>query len=87
MGLSSFFRNIYTLDTLDTRFTISSSIPYKTVIDSRDDPATSNAPAEQVRSKAQLSKWDTPEFYFYYIAFILAVPYMFWTAYDVSRRM
>ncbi|RAL67864.1 hypothetical protein DID88_008590 [Monilinia fructigena] len=34
---------------------------------------------------AQPSRWNTPEFYFYYFIFLTVVPYMFWIAYDVSR--
>ena len=37
--------------------------------------------------KARLNpKRAVPEFYFYYLVFITVVPYMFWVAYDVSRR-
>jgi hypothetical protein len=98
MSLFSYIRKIYALDTLDTRFTNSSSTPYKTVIDARLDPATSTSKRDDSmpgigvktdsngRPIAQPSKWKTPEFYFYYFVFITAVPYMFWVAYDVSRR-
>ncbi|KAF4612610.1 hypothetical protein G7Y89_g15569 [Cudoniella acicularis] len=97
MGIFSYVKSIYALDTIDTRFTSSSSIPYKTVIDARDDPATSGSKRDDSvpglgvktdrhgRPVAQPSKWKTPEFYFYYFVFITIVPYMFWIAYDVSR--
>ncbi|KAM5355179.1 hypothetical protein ACJ41O_001825 [Fusarium nematophilum] len=86
MALLSFFRSVYDHDTLDTRFTTSSSVPYQTVIDARSDPALKkeSAPTKE-RSKTQPSKWNTPEFYLYYLVFVVAVPYMFWIAYDVSR--
>ncbi|KAL2755072.1 hypothetical protein ACRALDRAFT_2106824 [Sodiomyces alcalophilus JCM 7366] len=84
MGLLSVFRNIYDLDTLDTRFTNSSSVPYKAVIEARSDPAQNKGPPNKAHGRAQPSKWNTPEFYFYYIIFILAVPYMFWVPYTVS---
>ena len=87
MGLLSFVRNLYDLDTLDTRFTSSSSVPYQTVIDARSDPATSQESAAKARARAPPPKWQTPEFYLYYLVFAFAVPYMFWIAYDVSRRM
>jgi protein-cysteine N-palmitoyltransferase HHAT len=86
MGPLSFFKNIYDLDTLDTRFTSSSSVPYQTVIDARSDPAASAESAAKARSRAQPSKWRTPEFYIYYVVFALAVPYMFWVPYTVSGR-
>ncbi|OTA04359.1 glycerol:H+ symporter (Gup1), putative [Trichoderma parareesei] len=85
MGLSSYLRKVYDLDTLDTRFTSSTSVPYQTVIDARDDPAVEREAAARARSSAPPPKWRTPEFFLYYIVFIVVVPYMFWVAYDVSR--
>ncbi|PHH82622.1 hypothetical protein CDD82_5348 [Ophiocordyceps australis] len=87
MGAVSQLAKVYDLDTLDTRFTSSSSVPYQTVIDARSD-ATACSEAEsktQARRLAQPPKWQTPEFYFYRAAFMVVVPYMFWIAYDVSR--
>jgi hypothetical protein len=98
MSIFSYIRSIYALDTIDTRFTSSSATPYKTVVDGRAENAAANAkrddsiPGPGVRTDysgrpiAQPSKWNTPEFYFYYFVFITVVPYMFWVAYDVSRR-
>ena len=97
MSIFSYIRSIYALDTIDTRFTTSSSSPYKDTIDARVDPASSikrdqSIPGVGVRTDhsgrpiAQPSKWKTPEFYFYYFVFITVVPYMFWVAYDVSKR-
>ncbi|RCI07976.1 hypothetical protein L249_7819, partial [Ophiocordyceps polyrhachis-furcata BCC 54312] len=80
-----FLRDVYDLDTLDTRFTSSSASPYQSVIDAREDPAVSRETAEKARALAQPSRWRTPEFAFYWLVFAFAVPYMFWTAYDVSR--
>lgn len=81
----SFLRSIYNLDTLDTRFTTSSSTPYKVVIESRNDKK--EAPhCPQPDPRAEPPKWQTPEFYFYYLVLVVAVPYMFWVAYDVSKR-
>lgn len=87
MGALSFVRNVYDLDTLDTRFTNSASVPYQTVIDARSDPATSNGTTSKWQGKAQRSKWNTPEFYIYYLILGFAIPYMFWVVFDVSRRM
>jgi protein-cysteine N-palmitoyltransferase HHAT len=84
MGPLSLLRSVYDLDTLDTRFTSSSSAPYKTVIDARNVPT--KEPPNKAQIKAQPSKWKTPEFYLYYAVFVVTVPYMFWIAYDVSRR-
>ncbi|CZS98819.1 related to glycerol transporter [Rhynchosporium agropyri] len=96
MSLFSYIRNIYDLDTIDTRFTSSSAAPYRTVIDARSDPASNmkrdhSVPGVGVKTDrsgrpiAQPSKWNTPEFYFYYFVFITVVPYMFYVAFDVSR--
>lgn len=98
MGLFSYLRTIYQLDTIDTRFTNASNTPYQTVIDARIDPAQPyekrDGPPQGVpvkldingRPLAQPSKWGTLEFYIYYFVFLTIVPYMFWIAYDVSRR-
>lgn len=86
MGLVSYFRTIYDLDTLDTRFTNTSSVPYQTVIDSREDPVTQKEAAAKAQARAPSSKWQSPEFALYYLILAFVVPYMFWIAYDVSRR-
>jgi hypothetical protein len=86
MGLLPYLRKVYDLDTLDTRFTSSSSAPYQTVIDARGDPVIEREVADKARSSAPPSKWLSPEFFLYYIVIIVVVPYMFWIAYDVSKR-
>lgn len=87
MGLLSFLRSVYTLDTLDTRFTTPSSASYRTVIDSRSDPGASNGLKEKTASTASPSRWKSPEFYFYYLVFAICVPLMIWIPHTVSRRM
>ncbi|KAL9479897.1 hypothetical protein ACSS6W_004683 [Trichoderma asperelloides] len=86
MGVLSYLRKVYDLDTLDTRFTSPSSAPYQTVIDARGDPIAEREAAAKARSSAPPPKWRTPEFFLYYLVFIVVVPYMFWIAYDVSKR-
>ncbi|KAI1761764.1 MBOAT-domain-containing protein [Hypoxylon sp. FL1150] len=85
MGVFSFLRATYDLDTLDTRFTNPSSTSYKTVIEARDDAAATKERAAKGNSKSQPSRWGTPEFYLYYLVLVLVIPYMFWVAYDASR--
>lgn len=87
MGLLSFLRSVYTLDTLDTRFTTPSSSSYRAVIDSRSDPAAKEGQKERIASRATPSRWNTPEFYLYYLVFAIAIPSMIWIPYTVSRRM
>ena len=98
MSIFSYIKSIYALDTIDTRFTSSSATPYKAVVDARISSAAAASKRDDSitgvgvktdhsgRPIAQPSKWKTPEFYFYYFIFIITVPYMFWVAYDVSRR-
>ncbi len=94
MSLFSFFRRIYDVDTLDTRFTTPSTVPYKAVSSASDRTQNSSAgPTDGRRDatadiikRAERSKWRTPEFFFYYLVFMVAIPYMFWVPYDVSRR-
>jgi hypothetical protein len=78
-GPLSFLASVYDLDTLDTRFTTPSSVPYKASIDKREDDRVPD-------KRAEPPKWNTLEFYVYYLVFLTVVPYMFWIAYDVSRR-
>lgn len=87
MSPLSFLRSVYTLDTLDTRFTTASSTPYKTVIDSRGEEDVRDAQKEKIASRAPPSKWNTPEFYLYMAVVFICVPLIFWIPYTVSRRM
>ncbi|KAH7039071.1 MBOAT, membrane-bound O-acyltransferase family-domain-containing protein [Macrophomina phaseolina] len=94
MALLSFLRRLYSLDTLDTRFTNSSTTPPKhAAAESRIDPAkpspsgSKNAARSDSRAPGpQPSKWHTPEFYLYYLVFLTAVPSMFYVVYDVSKE-
>ncbi|TGJ86681.1 hypothetical protein E0Z10_g2079 [Xylaria hypoxylon] len=89
MGAFSFFRNIYHVDTLDTRFTVSSSTPYKAAIEERNDAAVASKERAARWNSRPLSsskpRWNTLEFYLYYTILGLAVPCMFWIAYDASK--
>lgn len=93
MALLSFLRRLYSLDTLDTRFTISSTTPPKQAAsEPRIDPAkpslseSKNAARADPRTPGpQPSKWNTPEFYLYYLVFLTAIPSMFYVVYDVSK--
>lgn len=88
MALLGFLRRLYSLDTLDTRFTSSSNTPPKQLAaEPAIDPAKP-APNEAKDARAagsQPSKWGTPEFYLYYLVFLAAVPSMFYVVYDVSK--
>lgn len=86
-GVLSWLGSIYDLDTLDTRFTTPSSVPYTVRSnsptgreDKRDDGRSKGEPAPPPR-------WTSPEFIFYYLMLSWIIPYMFWVAYTVSRGM
>lgn len=79
MTILDYVGRLYSLDTLDSRFTKSAKSP----------PLTNNTrsiSADTVVDAPTKPLWRTPEFYFYYICFIVAVPLMFKAAYDVSNR-
>ncbi|KAJ6127068.1 Glycerol uptake protein 1 [Penicillium sp. IBT 18751x] len=75
-------RRIYSLDTLDTRFTTSATTPAST--DTRPHSAKDDR-ANAIAQNAPASLWRTPEFFIYYIFFITLVPLMFKTVIDASK--
>ncbi|CEJ85203.1 Putative Glycerol uptake protein [[Torrubiella] hemipterigena] len=85
MGVFSYLRKVYDVDTLDTRFTAPSNVAYKTVLEQRSDPVARRETEQKNLGRSLPSKWNTPEFYLYYVVFLFAVPSMFWICYDVSR--
>lgn len=94
MSLLQNFKRIYSLDTLDTRFTVSAKTPLQhTSVEhgvTSSNPAlvaegTSITQSRRSPSEPQPSKWKTPEYYFYYFCFITIVPLMFKVPYDVSK--
>ncbi|WEW58019.1 glycerol transporter [Emydomyces testavorans] len=84
MSLLSWLRRLYSLDTLDTRFTVSATTPLSLAADSNRSGAQDRRNAKQTKNGASPPKWNTLEFYIYYVVFIVAVPLMFKTAIDVS---
>lgn len=94
-------KKLYSLDTLDTRFTIPATTPPGDVAtELRDSPSNSNVVIQPgfggnsngVGKGANISDvkpslWRTPEFYFYYLVFLTVVPMMFKVSYDVSKSM
>ncbi|KAK4195094.1 MBOAT, membrane-bound O-acyltransferase family-domain-containing protein [Triangularia verruculosa] len=83
-GPLALFRNIYDLDTLDTRFTTPSGVPYRP-LEARSLDKRRDSDVSKPANGAEPPKWKTPEFFLYYLVFLVAVPAMFWVAYDVSR--
>jgi hypothetical protein len=75
-----YIRQLYSLDTLDTRFVIPATAPPKEALDKNGrDKSRSHG------DQAQPSRWNTPEFYFYYVAISASVFVMFKSVIDVSK--
>lgn len=93
MSAFDLFRNLYSLDTLDTRFTTSSTTPLRDVLSPTGKEPSDNAIKSLRGSEDRkgppdvpLSRWNTTEFYIYYLVFIICVPQMFKAVIDVSQR-
>ncbi|OQD74045.1 hypothetical protein PENDEC_c012G05186 [Penicillium decumbens] len=78
-SLLSWLRRTYSLDTLDTRFTTTST----PASDTR--PRAKDARANAIAQNAPAPLWRTPEFFVYYLFFITLVPLMFKTVVDASK--
>jgi hypothetical protein len=93
MSLKDVLR-LFSLETLDTRFFVPATTPVKEALeDAALDPAKP-LPVQNGRTKGkgsegniQPSRWNTPEFYFYYFVHIVCVPLMFKAVYDVSKGL
>jgi protein-cysteine N-palmitoyltransferase HHAT len=72
-----FFRSLYSLETLDTRFVTSSNTP----AGGKDGAAK----ASEKKISAGPSRWFTPEFFFYYVMFVLIFPLMVKSPIDASK--
>ena len=84
---------LYSLDTLDTRFTTSSKSPpsHSDPVKASPNEARSSSTKKKTSPDALIegaspSRWKTPEFLYHGLVFLFAVPLMFWTVYDVSKR-
>lgn len=61
---------LYSLDTLDARFSPAAVAP---------------ATAAAVSASASPAQWETREFWVYYVSFVMVVPFMFKAVIDVSQ--
>lgn len=88
-----YFRELYSLDTLDTRFVIPANIPPKEALREAELDPVRRAPLQSGRRNpkdggeaVQPPRWKTPEFMFYYVVIIICLPLMFKLVLDVSKR-
>lgn len=86
------FRQLYSLDTLDTRFIVPASAPPKEALEeAKLDPA-GPLPVQDGKGKSrnagdnvQPARWNTPEFYFHYVIVTVSVFFMCKQVLDVSK--
>jgi hypothetical protein len=83
MAIFRFLRRLYSLDILDTRLTNTSSRDPKA--GQRVEASSSSPVRKPAQQGTNPSKWNTPEFYFYYLVFLAVIPIMFKSVYDVSK--
>ncbi|XPS68268.1 glycerol transporter [Ascochyta lentis] len=88
----SYLRQLYSLDTLDTRFVVPATAPPKEALqEAQIDPANP-IPVPHGKDKrndadyAQQPRWRTPEFYFYYVVISASVFFMFKLVIDCSKE-
>ena len=87
MGVLSFFRQLYSLDTLDTRFTTSATTPLKAASEdsAKKTDSLEGKNESELPAGASPSRWNTLEFYFYALVFMFSVPMMYKAVWDVSQ--
>jgi len=87
-----YVQRLFSLDTLDTRFTASSKASSSDQLLSDPARAAPNEVGYNTRSREDgdsglsASRWSTPEFTVYGVVILIAIPLMFKSAYDVSNR-
>lgn len=96
------WRKIYSLETLDTRFVVSSNTPPRISASDFELNTVRGAPSTQPNAARERSAssgartgapsdirpplWETLEFYVYYFIFVTVVPLMFYIPYTISKR-
>ncbi|RMZ70149.1 glycerol:h+ symporter [Pyrenophora seminiperda CCB06] len=86
-------RQLYSLDTLDTRFVVPATAPPKEALEeAKLDPAgpvpvqTGKDKSRSLGNNVQPPLWNTPEYYIYYVSIALSVFFMFNLVLDVSKE-
>ena len=93
MTISHYVKTLFSLDTLDTRFTSAQGsrqpIYEPLALDPAKAPVNNGLSAFKATSQPEVSsraRWRSPEFAFYASVFSVAIPLMFKSAYEVSNR-
>lgn len=80
---------LFSLETLDTRFIIPATAPPREALEAAALDPANPLPVQDDRKAStdhvQPSKWNTSEFYFYYLVILVCVPLMFKAVIDVSK--
>lgn len=87
MGALSLFRQLYSLDTLDTRFTTSATTPLKAASEesAKKTDSTNDRKQAEIPAEVPPSRWSSPEFWFYGLVVLFCIPQMYKAAWDVSQ--
>lgn len=88
----SYLRQLYSLDTLDTRFVVPATAPPKEALEQAQVDPANPLPVPNGKDKgrsgiehAQQPRWRTNEFYFYYLVISASVFFMFKLVIDCSK--
>jgi len=88
----NYFRQLYSLDTLDTRFVVPATVPPKEALEAARFDSAETSTAQNGRSKgrkplegAQPARWRTLEFYFYFVSVGYSIWFMVTSVYGVSK--
>ncbi|KKA26191.1 hypothetical protein TD95_000071 [Thielaviopsis punctulata] len=85
-AVQAYARQIYTLDTLDTRFTTPSTVPYSTHAKEYNDPvAKRERESKYTKNLPPQPRWPSLEFVAYRIVVMLAVLAIYWIPFAVSQ--
>jgi hypothetical protein len=88
----SYLRQLYSLDTLDTRFVVPATVPPKEALEEANVDPANPLPVSDGKDKSrsgansvQPPRWKTNEFYFYYLAISASVFFMFKLVLECSK--
>ena len=94
MSLLQYAGRLFSVATLDTRFTVPSKPPLTRIDPARPSPGEvqpktlgkTKTRRDEIASGASPPRWKSREFVYHGLVFLVVVPLMFKTVFDVSRR-